>query len=358
MSLRAPRTAIMQKPAALLPDVVVMRLTPTVGVQQAAQLTARAYEGVDMSLLPAEESFLSLLQSHLSEGTYIGMLRSELEASASVQADESLTAFLAQGGSGVVEDAAHVPALLKAIEGEEVSSYAGVSMWNGSTVSNWKVVRVVFKKETWLSSWFQCALAGCACGTLGLWGWRLASQVSELLATTASSAADGGAGVGATPAWGLLGSLGFALEALAFGAVAFAAYKAANLIAFILSRNSLKLRARAHAPFRHGAAGLQCMRGAVAAAQLQARSMGYGMWILNVDAEHPDSDALPRAGFRTDFLQKWLVEPPAAAGVAASVGDSGAAAAGETTALKAEDSEAGARWALMAPAAYCDPRGV
>ena len=35
--------------------------------------------------------------------------------------------------------------------------------------------------------------------------------------------------------------------------------------------------------------------------------------ILNVDHEHPDNDAFPRPGFRTEFLQKWLREPPAGA---------------------------------------------
>ena len=76
-----------------------------------------------------------------------------------------------------------------------------------------------------------------------------------------------------------------------------------------------------------------------------------GMWILNVDAKHPDSKALPKPGFRTDFMQKWLVNPPAAAVV-----EPGGAERDETAALKG--SEAEQTWTLMSPAAYCDPRGV
>jgi hypothetical protein len=74
------------------------------------------------------------------------------------------------------------------------------------------------------------------------------------------------------------------------------------------------------------------------------------MWILNVDAEHPDSEALPRPGFRTEFMQKWIADAPAAAVVA----ESGGAADDETATLR----KAEQRWALMSPDAYCDPRGV
>ena len=332
-----------------------MRLTSahSQGVlQEAANLTAQAYEGVDMSPLPLKDGFLSLLQSELSEGTYVGMSRADLDASESVAADESLSAFLRSDsiGHSVVEDVAHVTTLLKAIKAGEVHSYAGVSMWNGSSVSNWKVLRVIFKKETWLSSWFQYFLAGFTVGMLGLWGWRVASQASDIFADSQANGAAVSASV-PSPTWGALGKLTFVLEGLAFGAVSFASYKAAGLISFVLSRNSNKLRARAHAPFQHGTSGLQCLQGAVVAAQAQARDMGYGMWILNVDAEHPDSKALPKPGFRTDFMQKWLTGVPPAAVVAESSG-----AGDETAALR--NSEAEQRWAPMSPAAYCDPRGV
>lgn len=73
------------------------------------------------------------------------------------------------------------------------------------------------------------------------------------------------------------------------------------------------------------------------------------MWILNIDAEHPDSEALPRPGFRTEFMQKWLTDAPPAAVV-----ESGGTANDETAALR----KAEQRWALMSPDAYCDPRGV
>lgn len=256
-----------------------MRLTAghPQGVQGAAKLTAQAYDGVDMSPMPLEDGFLALLQSELSEGTYIGMPRAELEASASVAANESLSIFLrTSAGCAIVEDASHVSVLLDAIEAREIHSYAGVSMWNGSTVSNWKVLRVIFKKETWLSTWFQCILAGCAVSVLGLWGWRVANQASAALAGPREDAFAGSATVDGYSSWGLLGSLAFAVETLAFGAVAFATSKAARLISFVLSRNSNKLRARAHAPFRRGAVGMRCLEGAVAAAQAQARDMGYG----------------------------------------------------------------------------------
>ena len=280
MSLRAPRTAILQSPPKLVADVVVMRLTARhpQGVQGAAKLTARAYDGVDMSPMPLEDGFLALLQSELSEGTYIGMARAELEASASVAANESLSVFLRTSAGRVVEDASHVSTLLNAIEAREIHSYAGVSMWNGSTVSNWKVLRVIFKKETWLSTWFQCILAGCAVGMLGLWGWRVANQASVAFARTGEDAVAGSVTVDSDSSWGVLASLAFAVETLAFGAVAFATSKAARLISFVLSRNSNKLRARAHAPFQRGPVGMRCLEGTVAAAQAQARDMGYGAY--------------------------------------------------------------------------------
>ncbi len=287
MSLRAPRTAMLQSPPELAKEVVVMRLTAEQphGVQGAAKLTAQAYRGVDMSPIPLEDGFLALLRSELSEGTYIGMLRAELEASASVASNESLSVFLRNSAShGVVEDASHVSALLKAIEAGEIHSYAGVSMWNGSTVSNWKVLRVIFKKETWLSTWFQCILAGCAVGMLGLWGWRVANQASSAFASPRVDTAADSATVDGDSSWGVLGSLAFAVEALAFGAVAFATSKAARLISFVLSRNSNKLRARAHAPFQRGPAGMQCLEGTVAAAQAQARDVGYGAHARTITA--------------------------------------------------------------------------
>ncbi len=77
-----------------------------------------------------------------------------------------------------------------------------------------------------------------------------------------------------------------------------------------------------------------------------------GMWILNIDAAHPDSEALPRPGFRTEFMQKWLTTTPPAAAVVEPAG----AAGDETAGLR--DSEAEQSWVLMSPAAYCDPRGV
>lgn len=77
------------------------------------------------------------------------------------------------------------------------------------------------------------------------------------------------------------------------------------------------------------------------------------MWILNVDDEHPDVDGLPKAGFRTDFLQKWLSEPPPDV-IVESAGGGGA---GETDKLKGDSAE-GVTWATMAPGAFCDPRDV
>ena len=276
-----------------------------------------------------------------SEGTYIGVLRSELEASKSVQGDASLSKLLADSEAvSVVENKDQVLALVAAIDAGELPSHGGVSMWNGSKVQNWKVLRVVFKKETWLSVPFQLTLAGSVAAGIGAWGWRLASQVSALSS-------------GESPGWGVGGSVLFGVEALAFCGVSFGVYKAAGFISFVLSRYADRLRARAHAPFRGGPGGLQCMKGAVAASQTQTRELGYGMWILNVDADHPDSEALPNAGFRTDFLQKWLSDPPPSVVVDSASGGG----AGETDQLKGDSAE-GVTWAMMAPRAFCDPRDV
>lgn len=157
MSLRAPRTTIMQQVAKPEPGVVVMRLSKEAGRDaEAARLTAAAYDGVDMAPDPLEQGFRSLFCSELSEGTYIGVLRSELETSKSVQADAPLSKLLAeQGAVSVVEDKAQVLALIAAIDAGELPSHGGVSMWNGSKVQNWKVLRVIFKKDTWCAHTHQ-----------------------------------------------------------------------------------------------------------------------------------------------------------------------------------------------------------
>lgn len=74
--------------------------------------------------------------------------------------------------------------------------------------------------------------------------------------------------------------------------------------------------------------------------------------ILNVDHEHPDNDAFPRPGFRTEFLQKWLREPPAGAVLGEGGGEQS-----ERQPLK-ESSDAAQRWAPLSRRAFCDPRDM
>ena len=108
--------------------------------------------------------------------------------------------------------------------------------------------------------------------------------------------------------------------------------------------------------------GIACLKAAVTSSQVHSRAHGYGMWILNIDQEHPDSDALPKPGFRTDFLQKWLREPPASVVLKpkddADDKQQPEAEHDERMALQASDSATTTQWAKMVPLAYCDPRGV
>lgn len=332
MSLRAPRVAVMHRPAKLRRDFIVLRLWGTKpAVSLAARLTAAAYRDVEMCPNPAEHGFTELLSCELSEGTFIGVLRSELEETALYKDKTNGLAVALSGSPAVLEHWAHTSAIIGAIERGELSSYAGLSMWNGSKVNNWKVLKVFVKKETWLSGWFQGSLCAAALVGLGLWGLRLASQVVSI------------------STWGPGGLVFHIVEWLAFIGILFGAYKSAELIAFILSRDSNKLRARAHAPFQRGPSGLHCLKAVVAGSQSCMRSQGYGMWILNIDSAHPDSEALPSPGFHTDFLQKWLKEPPA--GV---LKDS----AGATVETESLTRGGGAIWRTAATNAYCDPRGV
>jgi hypothetical protein len=151
-------------------------------------------------------------------------------------------------------------------------------------------------------------------------------------------------------------SVAHGVEWLAFLGLTAGAFMAGRLLRFILTRDSLKLRARAHGPFRHGPGGAECLKAAVASSQIYSREHGYGMWILNVSCDHPDSDSLPRPGFHTNFLQKWLTDdlPP---GVATEALGLGAIGQEETVRLK-ETAGGGVKWAEMSPEAYCDPRGV
>jgi len=261
MSLRAPRTQILMNVPSLRPGFVVVRL----GAAEGARLSAAAYAEVDMA--PDAAEFGAVLGHALSEGTFLAVRREGVDPA--LFGGSAALAKLLEGGELSDQESAEAGrALTEAILDGDLESWGGVSLWNGSDVTNWNVMRVIFKKETWLSLPFRLALGGCALGLLGLWGWRLGAQLSEAVAPPTE---------GAGWPWGVGGTALHALEWLSFGAVAYGCHKAAELVRFIVSRDSLRLRARAHAPMRSGEAGLECLRAAAAASMAHARRNGFGM---------------------------------------------------------------------------------
>jgi hypothetical protein len=97
---------------------------------------------------------LKLVSSSQHEGTFVAVDRSELSP---------IFVQLEQDG----DDEALSSVVEQVIRSGEWKSYGGVSLRNGSGVKKFKIVRVVFLKETWLSLPFQINLLCVLLALLG-----------------------------------------------------------------------------------------------------------------------------------------------------------------------------------------------
>ena len=265
--------------------------------ETAALCTSQYCDKTDLSL-PTREAFANLLSSTDCEGTLLAVRKSDLPDNAQHLDEAELTL-----------------AVEAAISSGAISSYGGVSLWNTSATKGLRVVRLIVKKETWLSLPFQATLLAAVVTPLTMWGSNLAGRV------TASNSMN-------TGYWraGLL-----LTETIGYCVLSRYAYKVASFVRFIVTRDSRRLQAKAFGAFKHGPRGVQCMESSLVASRVYARSRGYGMWVLNADEHHPDRKVFPKSGFRTIWMQRWL-KPMA--GISTD------------------------KWPAFSPTAFCDPRNL
>jgi hypothetical protein len=292
---RAPVTKFLTGEERVSENLLVVQIAP----EAAAALATMNYGKMDMSPAPStRDGFLKLVSSSQYEGTFVAVDRSELSP---------MIVQLEQDG----DDEALSSAVEQAIRSGERKSYGGISLQNGSAVKQFKVIRLVFLKETWLSLPFQITLLCVLLALLSFWWCKLLCRM------TAAAAWQGLINMGTAEerrvdnsTWGFWSLSLLLVETFAVAITSMGAYKLVNFVRFIVTRDSSHLSGRAFAPFSHGPMGIDCLRGALVASQNNARKRGYGIWILNVAEKHPDSAAFSKRGFRTKFLQKWLCDSP------------------------------------------------
>ena len=272
-------------------EFVVVRISADLG----AFLTKRHYDKRDLALSTLE-AFQELFHSSDYEGTFLAVPKCHF----------SHNMLLHQEVSAAVE---------AAICSGKIPSYGGVSLWNTSTLKGIRVVRFLFKKETWLSHSFQVSLVTAVALPLLLWGCKLMGRI--LMAARQ---------IGSINHW-QQASGWLVTEMLGYGLAVQCVYKMIKLVRFILTRDSRRLQAKAFGIFHQGPQGQACLEHALSASCKYARSQGYGMWVLNEDERHPDRSVFPKSGFQTTWMQKWL-QPT------------------------------NKEWPAFSPTAFCDPRNL
>jgi hypothetical protein len=208
-----------------------------------------------------------------------------------------------------------------------------------------KLVRLGVLKKTWLSAPFQAALFAAFMMPMALWGSSLFRRIWNACVPSASQLAQ--QKVGEVASSSILSLLWIGLLLVGeTGAILITSrilLKAGRFFRFIVSRDSTRLSSRAFATFHHGPDGLDCLKGALCASRICARSKGYGLWILNVADGHPDAQAFPKPGFKTLFLQKWLTK---------NANHSNDPSPGSN------NSKASGEWPEFSKAAFCNPQDL
>lgn len=343
-------------------DVLVVRMTDA---NAAAAIITQRYKDCDLCPISLnyshsshnsnnpnsmQDGFVKLFHTtaNVYEGTFLAVKRSELPNSC-------LELLLAADDTPVPDDAECLDTqkklqdeLASAIQQGLLANYGAISLWNSSALKGFRVVRVGFRKETWLYPWFQSALWAIVITILLVWSKRVVTSL--LLVTTTT-------GYASTVTWWLWTIVPAVLELLLLGMTQRVATKAYTFFRFVVTRDLCKLQVRAFAPCHLGVEGMDCLRAAVDASQVHAKGQGFGFWALNVDGDHPYATKFGK-GFSTQFLQKWLV-PKNEMSSTTTVGNDNS---GDDT-LHAERDETGVSGAVAStepkpflPSAFCDPR--
>mmetsp|Transcript_33305 Transcript_33305/g.38577 ORF Transcript_33305/g.38577 Transcript_33305/m.38577 type:complete len:546 (-) Transcript_33305:180-1817(-) len=343
-------------------DVLVVRMTDA---NAAAAIITQRYKDCDLCPISLnyshsshnssnpnsmQDGFVKLFHTtaNVYEGTFLAVKRSELPTSC-------LELLLAADDTPVPDDAGCLDTqkelqdeLASAIQQGLLANYGAISLWNSSALKGFRVVRVGFRKETWLYPWFQSALWAIVITILLVWSKRVVTSLLLVATTT---------GYVSTVTWWLWTIVPAVLELLLLGMTQRVATKAYTFFRFVVTRDLCKLQVRAFAPCHLGVEGMDCLRAAVGASQVHAKGQGFGFWALNVDGDHPYATKFGK-GFCTQFLQKWLV-PKNEMSSTTTVGNHNS---GDDT-LHAERDETGVSGAVAStepkpflPSAFCDPR--
>jgi len=171
-------------------------------------------------------------------------------------------------------------------------SIAGVSAWNGSSLTGFKIERIFLPISWWRSPCLHVLLVGA--GIWALWTWAVSVQAAGRSALETRSAF--------TVIW-LVSMIGISC------AVTYILWKAWPVISFIgkkLASDNTKMRHRLFGPFAFGPKSDQeeLMRVVVSRAHNVARDAGYAMSICNMDARHPLRQFFPSNKFSTIFMYK------------------------------------------------------
>lgn len=171
-------------------------------------------------------------------------------------------------------------------------SIAGVSAWNGSSLTGFKIERIFLPISWWRSPIFHLVLLGA--GIWAAWRWAVAVQATGRSALETRSVF--------TSIWFL------AMMGITFAGAALL-FRAWPVISFIGSKvvsDNTKMRHRLFGPFAFGPTSDQeeLMRAVMSRAHNAAREAGYAMSICNMDARHPLRPFFPSNKFSTIFMYK------------------------------------------------------
>lgn len=184
--------------------------------------------------------------------------------------------------------------VLESIRSDEISNYAGISLWNSSSSKSFQVDRLFVAATTWLMPWFRNSLYFAILLLVLLWGsstfWRIGEHVQQNEATSLAWKS--------MRVFEVFIQLGLLSLLVLFR----------RFVEFLVSRDSSHLTARAFAPFCHGPTGKECLRKAIESSQDFALSRGFALWIWNIPRDYPFADIVPKPAFGTLFLQKWVCE--------------------------------------------------
>mmetsp|Transcript_106001 Transcript_106001/g.167367 ORF Transcript_106001/g.167367 Transcript_106001/m.167367 type:complete len:423 (+) Transcript_106001:54-1322(+) len=173
-------------------------------------------------------------------------------------------------------------------------SYAGISSWNGSSLTGFRVERLIFP-IAWWSTWIaKIGIGSVALGSLLCWARVLIGVfVDAIVDSRVRTIAKFGLASSVT-CFGIFGLL-YARPALSF-------------VASKLASGNRKMRHRSFGPFGHGPMAEQkiLLEAVLKALHNRARDSGYAISLCNLDKAHPLRGSFASSKFTTTFLYKQL----------------------------------------------------